>query len=150
MGRKTAVMRLAEVIGYPERMPAGSLSATLRVDGKELLAEESAGRVVLKCPLTEDESLLATLAQYAAGRLLREDATLAFGTIAGGASSGGPAARPSAFLWQDAPSSSDRHTLMRLFETFADSCDWWRERVGALSGVEMTADGGDNMMMIRP
>ena len=103
-------------IGYPDRAPEGSVSFTLRVDGSEMRVEESAGRIVLSQVLTEDDSLLPMLASYASGRMLREDATLAYGSH-------------STFLWQDAPADADERTLLRLFESFADSCDWWRARV---------------------
>ncbi len=116
LGRPRAVERLLVAIEYPERALNADGSSTLRVDGKEMLVEESAGRIVLSHVLTEDDSLFPTLAAYAAGRMLREDATLAHG-------------RQSAFLWQDAPADADDRTLVRLFETFADSCDWWRARV---------------------
>jgi hypothetical protein len=48
--------------------------------------------------------------------MLREEATLAYG-------------KGGVFLWQDAPADADDRALVRLFETFADSCDWWRARV---------------------
>lgn len=115
-GRSHALERLLTAIEYPERMPNAEGPFTLRVDGREMLAEESAGRIVLSHVLTEDDSLFPTLAAYAAGRMLREDAALAYG-------------RRSAFLWQDAPADADDRMFVRLFETFADSCDWWRARV---------------------
>lgn len=116
LGRPRAVERLLAAIEYPERVPNADGPFTLRVDGKEMLAEESAGRIVLSHVLTDDDSLIPTLAAYAAGRMLREDATLAYG-------------KQSAFLWQDAPADAGDRILVRLFETFADSCDWWRARV---------------------
>ena len=60
--------------------------------------------------------MIPALAAYAAGRMIREEATLAFG-------------EGNVFLWQDAPSDADDRTLMRLFESFTDSCDWWHARV---------------------
>ena len=115
-GRSQALERLLAAIGYPERASNAEEPFTLRVDGKEVFAEESAGRIVLSHVLTEDDSMIPALAAYAAGRMLREDATLAHG-------------KQAAFLWQDAPADADDRTLVRLFETFADSCDWWRARV---------------------
>ena len=115
-GRSRAVERLLAAIEYPERALNADGSSTLRVDGREMLVEEAAGRIVISHVLTEDGSLFPTLAAYAAGRMLREDATLAHG-------------KQAAFLWQDAPADADDRTLVRLFETFADSCDWWRARV---------------------
>ena len=113
---KNAADRLLTAIGYPERIPNTDGLFTLRVDGKEMFVEESAGRIVLSVMLTEDESMIPTLAAYAAGRMLREDATLAYGN-------------GNVFLWQDAPADADDRTLVRLFESFTDSCDWWRARV---------------------
>ena len=116
---------------------------TFRVDGAEISAETADGRIVLSCPLTDDESLLPSLARYAGGRMLREDATLSFGQP--GLSSSGSGS--SAFLWQDAPADADERTLLRLFESFADSCDWWRARVD-----EREADGAAEISeaVIRP
>ena len=69
--------------------------------------------------------------------MLKEDAVLAYGE--GGA-----------FLWQSAPADSDEHGLLRLFETFMDSCDWWRDRVDALRGGEQVSAPQSEEMMIRP
>ena len=115
-GRSRATERLLAAIGYPERFPDADGLVTLRVDGREVLVEESAGRIVLSHVLTESDSMVPSLAAYAAGRMLREDATLAYG-------------KTSAFLWQDAPADAEDRILLKLFETFADSCDWWRARV---------------------
>lgn len=153
--------RLAKAIGYPERIPEGSLSFTLRVDGAEVFAEETDRSLVLRCVLTDDETLLPTLASYAAGRMLKEDATLAYGEVSEGHTvgtsaaqpSGGPAARwpdGAAFLWQSIPADADAHGLLRLFETFMDSCDWWRARVDALRGNESFEASAPETVMIRP
>ncbi len=113
---RNAADRLLAAIGYPERIPNTDEPFTLRVDGREVFVEESAGRIVLSVVLTKGESMIPTLAAYAAGRMLREEATLAVG-------------EGNVFLWQDAPADADDRTLLKLFETFADSCDWWRARV---------------------
>ena len=133
---RTAIERLAGAIGYPDRVPEGSLMATLRVDGAEVSAAVTGDRLVLSQRLTDEADKLPTLAGFAAGRMLREDATLACD-------------REGAFLWQETSETSDAHQLRRLFETFCDSCDWWRAR------LEPTADGGDvelsqNEMRILP
>lgn len=147
MGRGRSVVRnaadrLLTVIGYPERIPNTDALFTLRVDGKEVFVEESAGHLVLSIVLTEDESMIPTLAVYAAGRMLREEATLAFGSIEVSKfrSLDETASKPlnlhasklpssAVFLWQDAPADADDRTLLRLFESFINSCDWWRARV---------------------
>ena len=113
---RNAADRLLAAIGYPERIPNTDAPFTLRVDGREVLVEMSAGRIVLSVALTEDESMIPALAAYAAGRMLREEATLAY-------------AKGNVFLWQDAPVDADDRTLLRLFESFTDSCDWWCARV---------------------
>ena len=113
---RNAADRLLAAIGYPERIPNTNEPFTLRVDGREVLVEMSAGRIVLSVALTEDESMIPALAAYAAGRILREEATLAFGN-------------GNVFLWQDAPADADDRALVRLFESFTDSCDWWLARV---------------------
>ena len=146
---KTAIERLAAAIGYPERVPADATSFTFRVDGAEICAEESDGRVALACVLSDDESVLPALAQYAAGRMLREDATLSFGQpglSSPGSRSASP--QPSAFLWQDAPADADASALHRLFETFANSCDWWRARLEPQSGDDGPSPFPE--VMIRP
>ena len=125
---RNAADRLLVAIGYPERIPNTDVPFTLRVDGKEVFVEQSAGRIVLSVVLTEDESMIPTLAAYAAGRMLREEATLAYG-------------KGNVFLWQDASADADDRALVRLFESFTDSCDWWRARVeerGKSDAVEIS------------
>ena len=139
---KKPVERLLVAIGYPERMSGGSAPFTLRVDGMEVIAEEAGERLVLSHALSDDEALLPTLATYAAGRMLREDAVLAYGKVAN--------LQPSAFLWQDAPADADARELVRLFETFMDSCDWWRDRVNSLRGGEAEIPDAGQAMVIRP
>ena len=123
---KTAVERLAEAIGYPETVPGGVLSFAFTVDGAEIAARETGGRLLLERRLWEagdgdDETVAripATLAWYAAGRVLREEATLAWDPT-----------REAAILWQDVPASAPDERLRLLFEVFTASCDWWAERV---------------------
>ena len=155
---RNAADRLLAAIGYPERIPNTDEPFTLRVDGKEVLVEESAGRIVLSVVLTKGDSMIPTLAAYAAGRMLREEATLAFGSLEVSkfrsldvgkmGSLEGASSKPlnlqtsklpnletsklpstTIFLWQDASADADDRTLVRLFESFTDSCDWWRARV---------------------
>ena len=134
---KTSVERLLAAIGYPERISNGFAPFTLRVDGAEVVAEEMNGRLVLSCKLTDGENLLPMLATYAAGRMLKEEAALSYGD-------------GWAFLWQGASAGADSHELRMLFETFMNSCDWWRARVDALLGNTEVAAGVPETMMIRP
>ena len=135
-GRKTAVEKLMDAIGYPERVPDGAVLFSLMVDGIEILAEESEGRIVLSYVLSDDDSLLPELAGYAAGRMLKEYATLACDD------------NGRAVLWQDAQASAAPHALQRFFESFMDSCDWWRMRIDALMGHEDVRQ--PETMVIRP
>ena len=124
-------------VGYPDRVTEGSSSFTMRVDGMEIVAREAGGRIVLSYSLSGDSAIVPTLCSYAAGRILREDAVLTCD-------------KSSAFLWQDAPASSSDREMVRLFETFVDSCDWWRERVDALRGGAIVSGAPDDAMVIRP
>ena len=134
----SAIDRLGEAIGYPDRIPDGVSSFTFRVDGMEIVAETSGGRLILRHMLTEDEGLFARLAGFAAGRMLKEAAVLAAERPDGGG----------LFVWQDASSDASAHDLLRLFETFCASCDWWRERVESVGGVQ--PQFGPEQMVMRP
>ena len=123
---ETRLEHFLKSVGYPERAGDGVTSFTMRVDGMEIVAEESGGRIVLSYALSDDLSQVPLLASYAAGRILQENAVLAFGRQSQG--------KDSAFLWQDAPADADDRALVRLFESFADSCDWWRARVEERGG----------------
>ena len=124
-------------VGYPDRVQEGSSSFTMRVDGMEVVAKEASGRIVLSYSLSGDSAIVPTLCSYAAGRILREDAVLACD-------------KSSALLWQDVSASSGEREMVRFFETFVDSCDWWRERVDALSGGATASTAPDDAMVIRP
>ena len=130
-----ALQRLADAIGYPDRIPADVATFILRVDEMEVVAEESGGRLVLTYRLTDSEELFARMAEFAVGRMLKEEATLSAEPAAGGL-----------FLWQDVDARASAHDLKRLFETFTDSCDWWRERVASIRN-ERPQFGPDEMIM---
>lgn len=132
----TAIDRLLEAIGYPERAPADSFSFALRVDDGEVSAHCENGRLFLSRALTRDVGDLPRLASFAPGRMLREEAVLA----------AEPGPDGAVFLWQDAPDTADARVLQRLFETFCDSCDWWLDRIREFSEPEPEIPP----MMIRP
>ena len=139
-GNKAEVTRLGlflKSVGYPDRAPEGSSAFTLRVDGMEVLAEEREGRIVLSYAVSDDDSLLPSLARYSTGRMLREDAALTWDNNG-------------AFLWQDVPADARPPEMARAFERFMDSCDWWRERVDALHGGKTAPDATPESMVIRP
>ena len=141
----TAAWRLVRAIGYPEEIPEGAASCLLRVDGAEVRCGELDGRVVLSCALTQDAAALPALAGYAVGRMLKEEATLAYGEEPCVPEDGESSA--AAFLWQDAPTGVSATQLRRLFEDFMHSCDWWRARVDAMHEDERTLP---ETVVIRP
>ena len=68
-------------------------------------------------------------------RMLRDDAVLSCDA-------------DGAFLWREMPSGADAGTMQSVFESFADSCEWWRARL-----EEADAGGGASQfpeMVIRP
>jgi hypothetical protein len=132
-----AVHRLAEAIGYPDTIPSGVATFTLRVDGMEILAEERGDRLLLRYNVTDIENLFGRLAEFAAGRMLKEDAKLSAEPSSGGL-----------FLWQSVDSRANAHDLLRFFETFTASCDWWRERVESIH--EEGPQLGPDEMVMRP
>ena len=62
MAAATAITRLIDAVGYPERAPDGAVSFVLRVDGADVLAEERGGRLRLSLALPTGEGRLAQLA----------------------------------------------------------------------------------------
>lgn len=116
----TALERFTQAIDYPEAPPAGASAFTLVVDGDAVEATVVGGRLRLVKTLRSEEGgelSLAALAGYAAGRLLKEEAVLAW-----------DATREAPILWQDVEATADATQLRRFFEVFATSCDWWAAR----------------------
>ena len=66
-----------------------------------------------------DDDGLKRLAGYAAGRILKEDAVLAWDP-----------GRGELLLWQDAPAGASEVQMKRTFDLFCASCDWWLARAG--------------------
>ena len=116
----TAIARLAKAIGYPEEIPSGARAFVFQVDGHAIEVVEEAGRLRVACrfPQVGEEGDLVRLAGYATGRILKEEAALAWDPEA-----------EAPMLWQDVPSSTGDALLRRFFEVFMMSCDWWRARV---------------------
>lgn len=139
---KTAIERLAESIQYPETVPAGAMSFTFSVDGADIAVRESDGRLIAVRSLWVasgddeiDAHMPGMLARYAAGRILREEAALAWDD-----------AHNAVILWQDIPTSAPTERFRRFFEVFAASCEWWSDRVQEA----MTPEPVFPQMVIRP
>lgn len=123
----SAIDRLAEAISYPdgERRP-GALQAVIQVDGQAVSVSESAGRLRFRRTLgSATEAAISTLAREAAGRLIKEEAVLAWD----------PPAKQ-LLLWQEVPAGGSNEELARNFELFLASCDWWAARMDELARAD--------------
>ena len=112
--------RFAAAVGYPEDIPSAAAVFPFRIDGADVIVAAEARRFTVRRDLAKpgDEVPLERLASLAAGRLLREEATLAWD---------GEAGVP--FLWQEIALDSSDAELRRAFDRFLASADWWLERV---------------------
>ncbi|MBQ4479522.1 MAG: hypothetical protein II943_02680 [Victivallales bacterium] len=116
-----ALENLCAAIAYPDPVPAGATAFQLHVDGGVVAARLMNGRLVLSREISREEADLPRLASYAAGRLLREEAVLAWDERAG-----------ACILWQECPANASSAQLLHFFKTFLASCDWWLARVADL------------------
>lgn len=119
----TSIEKLAAAIEYPDAVPYGAVEYVFSVDGAEVQAREEGGRLRLRRDLWHegegsDVDLVPRLAALASGRILREEATLAWDE-----------STKTLFLWQEVPTAFSATMLRRFFEVFTSSCDWWLERV---------------------
>ncbi len=133
----TSIARLARAIAYPDGVGDAAVSHVFRVDGAEMVAEEREGRLILRRNLAPDgggPADLVALAGYAAGRLLKEEAVLAWDPEA-----------EMPFLWQEISADAPDDRLCRFFEVFATSVDWWAARLNDAVGISQIPE-----MMIRP
>ena len=119
---KNVLERLCEAIAYPEPVPAGAVQARLRVDGGDVMARIIGRRLVLSREIDRDENDIGQLAIYAAGRILREEAVLAWDERAG-----------VCIIWQEIQDNAEASELVHFFEAFMTSCDWWLARAVELN-----------------
>lgn len=119
------ISKLAVAIGYPEDVADNSSVYAFRVDGWEIIAEKPAGRLILKCYLDIGYDDLPEFASYVAGRLLREEAVLAWDDKA-----------QNAVLWREIPENANSAAMKEAFEEFADSCEWWMQRLSDIRAPE--------------
>ena len=124
---ETSVERLAKAIGYPDEVTSGCKDYTFTVDDFEVRAQETGGRLRLTASVFtpardgSDEERLAELAGYVPGRILKEEAVLAWDPDS-----------ESAIVWQEYPVTAEADDLRRFFEVFAASFEWWRDRASAV------------------
>ena len=132
---KNAVNRLCEAIAYPDAVPEAPASFILEVDGADVTARILGHRLVLSKVIDRNESDLPRLASFAPGRMLAEEAILAWDERAA-----------TCILWQAVPENADPATLVDFFEKFMDSCDWWTARAVELNAPPVVFPD----IMIRP
>lgn len=120
----SAIDRLSEAIAYPvQELKRGTSTAEFLVDGGVVRAEEVQGKLRFVRKLgAAAGSGFAQLAGFAAGRMLKEEAVLAWDPQARGL-----------MLWQEVPTSGSDELLQREFDLFLDSCDWWESRMKELA-----------------
>ena len=119
------ISKLASAISYPEKVSQGLSVYAFRVDGWEIIAEKLAGRLILKCYLDVGYDDLPKFASYVAGRLLREEAVLAWDDKT-----------QKAVLWREIHENSNPAAMKEAFEEFADSCEWWMQRLSDIRAPE--------------
>lgn len=129
------ICNLAAAIGYPEEVAEDTDVFAFSVDGGKVVAEMVASRLVLKRYLEIPFENLSVFASYAAGRVLREEAVLAWDDRA-----------ERAFLWREIPARADALAMKEAFEEFADSCDWWIQRAAEIHAPKSVFPD----IMIRP
>ena len=114
------VDRLTELIGYPEDTAGAFL-----VDGAVVQATEVKERLRFVRRFQRNlpaDATYTVLAGYAAGRMLKEKAVLAWD----------PEAKE-LMLWQESSADDSDESLREDFDLFLDSCDWWDERIKELA-----------------
>jgi hypothetical protein len=131
----SSISSLAIAVGYPEKVADGAQVFTFRVDGDEIIAKNLSSRLVLKRYLDVAFDDLVVFASDAAGRMLREEAVLAWDERA-----------ERAFLWREIPEKADPAAMKAAFEDFADSCDWWVQRAAEIDAPKSVFPD----IMIRP
>ena len=123
---KGLVERLGEAIGYPERVPEGAVSFAFRVDDDPVEARVKAGTLLFKWTFPENAPV-ERLAEFAAGRILRDPAVLAWDPV-----------RERAILWWRTTKGADDRELVQAFRAFLDSRGWWKTCVAELTKPKAT------------
>lgn len=116
MADKSLIRRLGLALNYPADFSEVGGEFVFIVDGLKIIASESSKGVVLKFWLEASPEHIVSFAEFAFGCILRDEATLSWDNSGS-----------SLFLWV-CLSSPDETSLRHGFESFADSCEWWRSR----------------------
>ena len=122
-----AIDRFLQSIRYPERPRAVSDGVAISVDGEEVRVSERGGGLVFARTLVagaDADEQIQRLMELAAGRILKEEATLSYDPE-----------REALILWQAVAANADETRLRRVFELFCTSCDWWTARTSGEAEV---------------
>ena len=117
---KGLVARLGEAIGYPERVPEGAVSFVFKVDDEPVEVRQRDGALLFRWMFPENAPIVR-LAEFAAGRFLRDRAVVAWDPF-----------RDRALLWQRTPRGAGERALVEEFGRFLGACDWWKRCVAEL------------------
>ena len=120
------VQRLSELIGYPERVPEGAVSFAFRVDDDPVETRMTGGALLMRWTFPGNAPV-ERLAEFAAGRFLRETAVLAWDPV-----------RERPFLWRLAAKGAGDRELVQTFREFLASRDWWKGCVAELTKPKAT------------
>ena len=123
---KGLVERLGEAIGYPERVPEGAVSFLFRVDDDPVEARAKAGTLLFRWTFPENAPV-ERLAEFAAGRILRDPAVLSWDPV-----------RERAVLWRRTAKGAGDRELVRTFREFIGSRGWWKACVAELTRPKAT------------
>jgi len=120
--------RLCAAINYPDPVRPGTEKCVLIVDEAKVTATVDGGRLILSRVLANGEDFgegdLGRLAGYAAGRTLKEEATIAWDPD-----------EKILILWQAVSADSETAKIRLFFEVFCTSCDWWASRIAEGSSI---------------
>ena len=115
------VERLGELIGYPERMPKGAVSFLFRVDDDPVEVRAKAGTLLFRWTFPENAPV-ERLAEFAAGRILRDPSVLAWDSV-----------RERAILWRRTAKGAGDRELVQALQEFIGSRGWWKSCVAELT-----------------
>ena len=117
---KGLVERFGELIGYPERVPAGVVSFVFRVDDDPVEVRQREGALVFKWTFPGNAPI-ERIAEFAAGRIPRDRAVVAWDAF-----------RERAILWQGTRKGAGERAQVEAFRLFLGSCDWWKRCIAEL------------------
>lgn len=120
----SSIERFVKTIGYPiEEIERTEGPVSLLVDEMTIRVDIAKVGMVMRYVLGRtDEVNAALILGYAAGRILKEDAVVAYDPE-----------NDEIFLWSKIAANASEAKMTKVFEEFMTSCEWWRTALGAES-----------------